>query len=184
LVAAARPVPQRATATGFIDAQPVPSYEQGFGFPVLDDALYFPGDRRLLRIVDVPLSQGLAATQSATIRVNLRSGTPFRAVLVWTDPPGTASASTAIPPRLVNDLDLRVVTPDGSPLLGNERLHPGQADRLNNVEVVSIVNPAAGNHSVTVTVNRLGFNDRQSYALVITGDLAEEPLTRRRVARR
>ncbi len=184
LVAAARQVPQRATATGFIDAQPVPSYEQGFGFPVLDDALYFPGDRRSLRVVDVPLSQGLAATQSATIRVNLRSGTPFRAVLVWTDPPGTASTSTAIPPQLVNDLDLRVVAPDGFPLFGNERLHPGQPDRLNNVEVVSIANPTAGTHSVTVTVNRLGFNDRQSYALVITGDLAEEPITRRRVARR
>ncbi len=95
-----------------------------------------------------------------------------------------ASASTAIPPQLVNDLDLRVVSPDGSPLLGNERLHPGQPDRLNNVEVVSISNPAAGVHSVTVAVNRLGFNDRQSYALVITGDLAEETVPRRRVARR
>jgi hypothetical protein len=185
MIAAARQVTVRATSAGYTDAQPVPSYEQGFGFPVLDDALYFPGDKRSLKVIDVPLASGLGATQSATTRVNVRAGTPLKAVLVWSDPPGTVSGTTSTTPQLVNDLDLRVTAPAGATTFGNERLHPGQPDRLNNVEVVTLPNPAAGSYSITVSVNRLGFNDRQSYALVITGDLVEEPapVLRRRAAR-
>lgn len=185
LIAAARQVPERATATSFVAAQPVPSYEQGFGFPVLDDALFFPGDRRQLRVIDVPLLTGLAQGGATTMRLNVRAGTPLKAVLVWTDPPGTASNSNATPPQLVNDLDLRVVTPDGAQSHGNERLHPGAADRLNNVEVISLDNPVTGTHTFTISANRLGFGPRQGYALVVTGDFVEDagPARRRVVGR-
>jgi hypothetical protein len=73
----------------------------------------------------------------------------------------------------VNDLDLRVTPPTGSTLLGNESLHPGQPDRLNNVEMVSINPPSAGLYTISVTAPHLGFGTRQSYALVITGDLTD-----------
>src|SRR5439155_18587326 len=44
LIAAARPVPLRNLGVGRdIASEPTPSNEQGFGFPILDDALYFPG---------------------------------------------------------------------------------------------------------------------------------------------
>jgi hypothetical protein len=185
LISAARAVPNRATATSLVSAQPVPSYEQGFGFPVLDDALFFPGDRRQLRVVDTPLAAGLTAGASVTVNVNVRAGTALKAVLVWTDPPGTASNSNTTPPQLVNDLDLRVTAPDGSTAHGNERLHPGAADRLNNVEVISIGNPAGGTHTFTISAHRLGLGPRQGYALVLTGDFAEEAApARRRVVRR
>lgn len=103
LIAATRPVLIRGDAL----AKPVPSNEQGWGFPVLDDALSFAGETRKLHVVE----SSLAAGASATLRVNARG--PLRAVLVWTDLPGD---------RLVNDLDLNV---NGAT----------SADHVNNVEV-------------------------------------------------
>lgn len=171
LIAAARPVLSRRDGlTGnLVDALPVPSPQQGWGFPVLDDALYFEGDTRKMRVVDVPLARGLAEGQSSTIRVSAKPGTPLRAVLVWTDPPGTVRNSIAdTTPQLVNDLDLHV-----NAITSN--------DRLNNVEVVKIDEPA-GIYEITVRAHRLGFGPRQSYALVVTGDL-DDVGGRRRAAR-
>jgi hypothetical protein len=174
LIAAARAVPNDwIYNSGITPAKPVPSYEQGFGFPVLDDALYFPGDRARSRVVDVPLAQGVKQGETATLQLNIAPGAPLKVVLVWTDPAGTPRAVSDPTPELVNDLDLRVISATGSALLGNESLHPGQPDRLNNVEVVSIAPPPAGIYTISVTASHLGFGTRQSYALVITGDLAD-----------
>jgi hypothetical protein len=174
LIAAARAVPNDwIYNVGTTPAGPVPSYEQGFGFPVLDDALYFPGDRARVRIADVPLSQGLAQGETASLRLNVVPDAPLKVVLVWTDPAGTPRGVSDPTPELVNDLDLRVTDASGNTLLGNESLHPGQPDRLNNVEVVSIALPPGGQYTVSVTASRLGFGTRQSYALVVTGDLSD-----------
>src|SRR6202022_3145059 len=72
IIAAARRAPLKSTINGDVDTLPVPSYEQGFGFPVLDDALYFPGDRLKLRAIDS--AAGLAAGETSTLRLNVRSG--------------------------------------------------------------------------------------------------------------
>lgn len=171
LIAAARRAPYVAPSTGQVDTKPVPSYEQGFGFPVLDDALYFPGDRAKLRVLDVPLLSGLAESENRLLRFNVHSGTPLKVVLVWTDPPGVPRSVSDPTPELVNDLDLRVNDPAGVLLFGNEVLHPGQPDRLNNVEVVSVPQPLAGTYLVSISANFLSLGPRQSYALVVTGDI-------------
>jgi hypothetical protein len=186
IIAAARPALTRVLTTGEeIATLPTPSYEQGFGFPVLDNALYFPGDKSRLRMADVPDASGLAQGDTATIKLNVNAGTPLKATLVWTDPAGVARPASDPTMELVNDLDLRVVTPSGT-LLGNETLHPGQADRLNNVEGVTVSAPASGSYTVTVSANRIGSGPRQGYALVLTGDFTEAPSTpaRRRIAGR
>lgn len=170
LIASARPAPFLMTSSsGPIATKPVPSYEQGFGFPVLDDALYFPGDGSKLRVTEASLQPN----ETATYQFNVRPGTPLKAVLVWTDPAGVP---------LVNDLDLRVADPAASAVWGNDRLHPGQADRLNNVEAVSILQPLTGTYTISVSANRLGSGTSQSYALVVTGDLTDAA-TRTRAVR-
>ncbi|HSP33255.1 MAG TPA: S8 family serine peptidase [Thermoanaerobaculia bacterium] len=179
LIAAARAVPSRNYGTvRDVPAQPVPSAEQGWGFPVLDDALYFPGDRAKLRASDVPLSRGLAQGESSSTQVTVNSGTPLKVVLVWTDPPGST---------LVNDLDLIVKTAAGEVHYGNESLHPGERDRVNNVETVSFDAPSAGSYTIAVNASIIASGPRQSYALVITGDLADAqqpvPPVKRRSAR-
>jgi hypothetical protein len=173
LIAAGRAVPNSWSNNALAAAKPVPSYDQGFGFPVLDDALYFPGDRARIRIADVPLAQGLAQNETATLQLHVSGNAPLKVTLVWTDPAGIARGVSDPTPELVNDLDLRVTTPTGSILLGNDSLHPGQPDRLNNVEVASINPPSPGPYTISVTAPHLGFGTRQSYALVITGDFTD-----------
>jgi hypothetical protein len=167
LIASARRVPYHYNAQGQIAASnPVPSYEQGFGFPVLDDALYFPGDVSKLRSLDV--TPGLAAGETYSTTISVNPGTRLKAVLVWSDPAGVPRNDAT--PQLVNDLDLQVTTPAGSLMYGNESLHPGQPDRLNNVEAVSIDVPAGGKYTITVGAARISQGTRQPFALVITGD--------------
>jgi len=182
IIAAARSVPYVWSDAngGLTPTKPAPSYEQGFDFPVLDDALYFPGDVAKLRVVDS--ATGLAQGETATSAIAVRAGTPLKVVLVWTDPPGVVRGTSDSTAELVNDLDLRVVDAAGHTIFGNDALHAGQPDRLNNVEVVSIPNPATGNYTVTVNANRLGSGARQSYALVITGDVSDVVKTRHRAA--
>ena len=155
IIAAARRVPQIVTPTGVQDTLPVPSSQQGWGFPVLDDALYFPGDLSKLRVQD---DRALAQGESATMQLSVRSGVPFKAILVWTDPPGVP---------LVNDLDLHVVDPNGN--------DAAQPDHTNNVEGVSIAQPLNGTYTITVSAPRLGMGPRQNYALVVTGDVSDAP---------
>ena len=173
IIAAARPVATRDTADGAIPALPVPSPEQGFGFPVLHDVLTFPGDRLKLRIADVPLDSGLAGGEESSTRLAVNAGTRLKAVLVWTDPAGVVRPATDPTPELVNDLDLRIIDPAGNTLFGNDSLHPGQPDRLNNVEMASIAAPVTGTYTIRVSASRISQGPRQGYALVISGDLSD-----------
>jgi len=179
LIAAARPATIRRVGTsGSKFALPTPSYEQGWGFPVLDNALYFPGDAAKLRVVDVPLSAGLTEGESATIRVRAGAGAPLRVVLVWTDPPGVPRSVNDTTPELVNDLDLRI-TISGTTYFGNGP----SPDRLNNVEAVLLAQPTAGTYDITVAAHHLGFGPRQSYALVVSGDISTVTNARKRAVR-
>ncbi|HXH93339.1 MAG TPA: S8 family serine peptidase [Thermoanaerobaculia bacterium] len=174
LIAAARSVPNDWTYNvGLTPAKPAPTFEQGFGFPVLDDAIYFPGDQARVRVADVPLAEGLTQGDTATLQLHVAAGTPLKVALVWTDPAGIPRSVSDSTPELVNDLDLRVTDSTGTTLLGNDSLHPGQPDRLNNVEVVSMATPPAGLYTISVNASHLGSGPRQSYALVITGDLTD-----------
>jgi hypothetical protein len=180
IIAAARQVPWRMTYSSDVAAKPVPSSEQGFGFPVLDDALYFPGDRARMRIADVPSANGLAAGESTTLQISATAGTPLKVVLVWTDPPGVPRPVSDPTAELVNDLDLRVVAPSGTTIYPNGGAQP---DRLNNVEMVSIPQPVTGTYTITVSANKIGAGSRQGYALVMTGDVASVSSGRARAVR-
>jgi hypothetical protein len=90
-----------------------------------------------------------------------QSGQGFYVTLVWTDPPAQAAAGQA----LVNDLDVQVNGP-GGPYFANGGTGP---DRRNNVEVVRLEKPAAGNYVITVRAERVnGAFGAQPFALVAT----------------
>jgi hypothetical protein len=183
IIAAARPVPYIGTTDGgYTNAPAAPNNTQGFGFPVLGDVLYFPGNAARLRVSDA--AGGLAQGETASTTLAVHAGTPLKVVLVWTDPPGVVRGTTDSTPELVNDLDLRVVDASGNTIFGNDALHAGQPDRLNNVEVVSIANPSADNYTVSVNANRIGSGPRQNYALVIVGDVADAAKVKHRAVGR
>ena len=186
LIAAARPVTYSSTNdNNRVPAPAAPNYEEGFGFPVLGNILHLPGDRAVLTARDVALANGLTEGASFASKVSVRAGTPLRIALVWTDPAG--GVHTAVndkTPVLVNDLDLQVVDPSGRVLFGNDSLHSGQPDRLNNAEALTFDAPASGVWTISVAAHHLGEGPRQSYALVIDGDLGTTPVaSRARIAR-
>src|SRR6266511_581916 len=107
---------------------------------------------------------------------------PLKVTLAWTDYPGTPDSPAAAPKiddasswnaaRLVNDLDLTVIGPQGR-LLGNvfasgASVTGGGADRRNNVEQVLLLAPTAGTYTIVVqpfSIVQAG----QEFALVVTG---------------
>jgi hypothetical protein len=152
----------------------IPNNNEGWGRVKLDDALYFPGDARELRIVDE--ATALSTGQYAEFPFDVEAGQALEIVLVWTDKAAAQGAGVAI----VNDLDLRVTGPSGT-FLGNvfsggSSVGGGNADRRNVEEVVRVAAPVAGTYTVRVS----GYNvpsGPQNFALALTGAFQDaEPI--------
>ncbi|MDN5284919.1 MAG: C-terminal target protein [Mucilaginibacter sp.] len=94
----------------------------------------------------------------------------FKVSLVWNDVPATLNAPVA----LVNDLDLYVSTPDGQTVLpwtlssypsadSLSKTAKRQRDTLNNIEQVTLQNPAAGNYVIHVKGNKIPSGSQTFY---------------------
>lgn len=146
----------------------LPNSGQGWGRMALDDALYFPGDRRELKVI-ADIYNGATATDGSRPASNPAITTgqaheyainnvstvePLRITLTWSDPKAALSASTA----LVNNLDLEIIAPNGAVYRGNINFAnawsqpSGSAgfDNKNNVEAVYIQFPQAGTYRARV----------------------------------
>jgi hypothetical protein len=108
---------------------PLPNYGQGWGRIALDDALYFGGDRRELRVL-ADVYNGATTSDAARPATypaimtgqthsyqltNVSNVEPLRITLAWSDPRAAVGALVA----LVNNLDLEVIAPDGTIYRGN-----------------------------------------------------------------
>ncbi len=172
---------------GTVDAAGIAGYPgtaasgEGWGRVLINDALHFSGEVRNDAVWDVRNSDGLSTGEVATHHVDVVSNTmPLKIVLAWTEPP--AQANTATP--VINNLDLTVISPDGTQtFLGNnfaagQSAVGGSADNLNNVEVVLVNTPAPGDWTVRVTATSVNVgNPGQGYAVVASGDLAKPPVS-------
>jgi hypothetical protein len=168
----------------FGQAGPVNGYPtnlEGWGELVLDDALYFSGDARNLSVWDVRHAGGLSTGERDAYIINVVSNTaPLKITLAWMEPPA-ASANFGTP--VINDLDLRVIAPDGTTFYRGNNFNAGQSvigdattDLVNNVEMVLVNTPATGTWRIEVigtTVNQ--GNPGQGYGLVATADTEEPP---------
>ena len=146
----------------------LPSSGQGWGRMTLDDALYFPGDRRELKVL-ADIWNGATATdasrpatnpaimtgQTHTYQLtNVSNVEPLRISLVWTDPKATPFAAVA----LINNLNLEVTDPTGKVFRGNVNFQnaftqpAGTAafDNKNPLEAVYIQYPNPGTYTVKV----------------------------------
>lgn len=163
--------------TGVTDGFPGPT--QGWGIIRLDDALPFPGDPISIRVWDTRNVDGLATGETAEHHVDVATNTQrLKVTLVWTDPPSAANSTTG----LVNDLDLEVVSPDGTQtFLGNDfasgvSTTGGTADSTDNTEMVLINSPAPGDWTIRVAGTAVNVGaPGQGYALVASADLTEAP---------
>jgi uncharacterized protein (TIGR03437 family) len=149
-----------------------PNFGQGWGRLALDDTLYFPGDRRELKIL-ADIFNGATTSESArpapnpaimtglvqTYQLaNVSTVEPLRLTLVWSDPAAASGAGVA----LVNNLDLEVTDPQGTVYRGNGNFVNGWSqpasgpngtvafDNRNPVEAVYIQFPQPGLYTVRV----------------------------------
>lgn len=140
----------------------VPSKDQGWGRVSLINSLA----AKEYKYDDESTSLSTNGTKSYSYAVE-SANTPLRLSLVWTDYPGSTTASKA----LVNDLDLTVTAPDGTVYYGNDFTSPYNTsyDRLNNVENVWIATPQVGTYTIQVKGYNVP-NGPQPYALFASGN--------------
>jgi subtilisin-like proprotein convertase family protein/subtilisin family serine protease len=105
--------------------------------------------------------------------------TPLVATIAWTDPPGNiqdTSVADDPTPRLVNDLDIKIIAPDAFTEFLPWKLDPSQpvaaattGDNLvDNVEKIEIPN-ATGNYTIQISHKGNLQNLSQDYTLIVSG---------------
>jgi hypothetical protein len=170
-----------------------PSYRYGYGLmntktaALLINADATNGFKN--QIKEVLINNG----QYVSFPVVSKGGTnnPLKVTICWTDPPGTPNAITNLNNpsiKLVNDLDLRIVSSSGTtnfpwilnPDLTNKTVTARSAaattgdDSRNNVEQVYIANPVT-NGIYTVNVTHKGtLTNSQWVSIVISGNVAQQ----------
>ena len=131
--------------------------------------------------------QQLSLSQGQTIRQTMISDglTPIKALIIWTDPPGTPGPASLDPPTpmLVNDLDLRIIGP-GNTVYEPWVLDPAtpaapatRGDNMrDNVELVVIVAPVPGVYRLEITHKGTLYNGSQDFALITSDPFTPVPL--------
>lgn len=148
-----------------------PNYHQGFGRIDMASTVPNPLNPKLqLHFVDTWKNPAMLLKQTGqTLRFKLKVGKtqPLRICLVWTDPAARG---------LQNSLVLLVDDGGANKFVGNAKaanilnIAGATRDPNNNVQVVRIDKPKAGDYSIVITAGNLLFPP-QSFALVATGDL-------------
>jgi hypothetical protein len=129
---------------------PGPDYKSGYGSVRVQDAIDL---LRTGRLQEASIDQGGIFTTAVTAL----PGQPLKVTIAWDDPPATPLALNA----LVNDLDLRLIDPNGQvheawvldPAAPSADATRG-ANRRDNIEQVYVADPIPGNWTVEV----IGFN--------------------------
>ena len=152
------------------DHTKMPNFHQGFGcihMPFAIPNQRLPNNNLRLEFLDTwndPNMQFNRTGQRVRFKVSISGGSWLRICLVWTDLPARA---------LQNNLNLFVENiQSGQKWMGNEDLPMSLhiPDPNNNVEVVRLENPTAGDYLIQVQASNL-LQPRQDFALVVTGDL-------------
>lgn len=149
-----------------------PNFHQGFGRLELSQSFPLPNNTQGFRLnfVDIAndVPEALTSTQLQKSawrkRVHVKSGTPFRVTLAWTDYPAHG---------LQNHLDLILLAPNNQRIVGNPDLNRGpwaKTDRFNNVERLVADPPTEGIWTVAVMASNTPASS-QGFSLVATGCL-------------
>ncbi|KAA3615162.1 MAG: hypothetical protein DWQ01_00110 [Planctomycetota bacterium] len=158
------------SAVDMVAVAEYPSYREGWGRILLDRCLYFSGDKRQLWIQDKRHAQGLSQGGRHSYSVDVQNGHFLRITLAFADEPAAAGAADPV----VNNLDLRVVDPQGTVYHGNilrvdqggrSRPNPVKFDLNNSLEQVLIPAPVSGIWTVEVLAPDVPVGP-QGYALV------------------
>jgi len=126
---------------------PGPDYKSGYGSVRIKPAIDL---MRTGRMQEAHVGQG----QVFSTTINVIPGSPLKVTMAWDDAPGTPNAAVT----LVNDLDLRLIDPDGNihypwrldPLNPSADAVRTGPNTLDNIEQVYVDNPVGGTWTVEV----------------------------------
>lgn len=167
------------------ESGPIPNINEGWGRVNLPNSLPYPGNPRQLLFEEetVGLESREPPNQNDLKKylLTLNDGTyDLKITLAWTDPPGDPTAAIA----LINNLDLRLISPDNEVYLGNvfsdgHSVTGSGVDTLNNVESVFIPSPVIGEYQIIVEGENIDPTfSPQPFALVVTcGDAILQDVT-------
>ncbi len=151
-------------------------YQYGFGvvnakrgLETVENAQYFLGSIR----------EKLTKTHTVEVNTALEE---LKVMLYWHDLEAQPYPAQA----LVNDLDIEIVAPDGSVILpwvldenSSNVAQPAtrRADKLNNIEQITITNPQVGTYTIRVKGVSLPLSSSSSQDYVVTFDKIQRELT-------
>ena len=141
-----------------------PNNVEGWGQPDISATVH--PDGRMVRLLDrIAPATGMTNTFDVFVTA---SNTPLDIALAWIDYPATAGAGLT----RVNDLDLLVTTPDGSPLYPNGKT---TRDLVNTVETLRLAAAQPGTYRVQVIGASVPYSGGAA-ALYVRGAIAAPPL--------
>lgn len=152
---------------------PGPDYTFGYGIPNANKAIYTIDNNQFF---EGNIIEDQFKTHNISVPAGLKK---LNVTLCWTDKEGSPIASKSI----VNDLDLKLVTPSGDTVLPwklNPSLFKKPAikgvDNINTNEQVTIENPVAGNYKIVVKGSIVPFGP-QDYSVTYFNQKNEIELT-------
>lgn len=164
---------------------PGPDYRFGFGLMNVNAAVDLLNSAREWSSRDIVMEDVLTTSvQSQSYPLAYDGTGPIKVTLCWTDPAGTAQTGLDNSTRaLVNDLDLRLISPDGLDIYYPYVLDPANPTAaattgdnvLDNVEQIYIpFVPQTGTYTITVGFKAPLTNAAQHYSLIVTGQSLTE----------
>lgn len=160
-----------------------PNFAEGFGRINLDRFCYFKtNEKDNLRAIayDVRNYAGIKEGEEMVFKIPAKGY--LKAVLSWIDPPASLLSSKT----LVNNLDLKVISPSGQVYYGNNfqngnSVSGGSADSTNNTEMFFLENCEEGIWKIAIAGSDIKgtldypYSDRQGFALAIVKEYGDSP---------
>ncbi len=152
-----------------------PDYEFGWGLMNTEKAVLKISEDQSINVID-ELTLANGATYNRTVYSN--GSEPLKVTICWNDVPGTPVTAQLDPidPMLVNDLDLRI-NKDATTFYPWKlsRNNPSNAatnnseNDVDNVEVVYIATPTAGDYTITIDHDGSLSGGSQVYSIILSG---------------
>lgn len=155
-----------------------PDYQHGWGLLNVEGGIELMTQNAATRgggrIQELTLEEG----ESLSFSLTTDGQSPLRLTMAWTDPAGDLQNPTLNDRqrKLVNDLDVRLVGPDGTtffpwvlnPDVPQTPAYPGDNDR-DNAEQIYVANPAPGTYTVYLSHKGTLADGLQRVSLVLSG---------------
>lgn len=154
-----------------------PDYMFGWGLVNAERASYIISDDQGQNVLDELV---LEEDDTYTREIVVPDGVPeLRVTLCWTDPPAIPVSAQLDPTDIMlkNDLDLYITDTDGNtyypfkldPTDPSAAATNDSKNDVDNVELISIMEPAGGTYTLNIEHEDELTNDEQAYSLIISG---------------